>query len=675
MSGKGGLYVAYLRDDADEVGAIIHVLREAGWPLVLAAHMSDEDRGREAPGLIASAAGVVVCWSHNAANDPQVMIEAQAAVAGAKMIWATLDHTPVLPMTASPGNPAPSATGQTSPAPIALDLSAWRHGATPQGKAALLAAVEARAGRAPRPGRSPRDLVARKHALVGAGALLAVALISAAGFAAHRLWGSQPMATLQANLATTRNDGASSRERKSFPDKDLDGALTYWRASFDAAPKGDAEFLARLADDIRTDALKASPNDQAALAALAQVVDQQLLQLEKATWAKVAASGDAANALEAVAVYRRAFPAGRYGALSQAEEIRQRVKVKDAQDRLAAAGFPTRDPPGQPLADTRRAILAYERDRGLGATGLIDQRLFASLGAAKGDLVGSGAQAADRPGSGAETTPAPPPSNLSAPVVPALAAGARFRDCFVCPEMLVIPAGRFQMGDATGRGDPDERPVRWVTIAAPLAVGRTEVTFEEWDACVTDGGCAHRPSDMGRGRGSQPAVNVSYSDALAFVAWLSRKTGKLYRLLSEAEWEYAARAGETGDYVGGSDLRGLCRFGDGADDSSAYSWRNRACTDAFPDRPAPAGSLRANAFGLHHMTGNGWEWTADCWHATYAGAPDSGRAWTTGCDGANRVLRGGAFSGDAAKLRLSDRYSHADQRMPFFGLRVARAVD
>jgi formylglycine-generating enzyme required for sulfatase activity len=206
-------------------------------------------------------------------------------------------------------------------------------------------------------------------------------------------------------------------------------------------------------------------------------------------------------------------------------------------------------------------------------------------------------------------------------------------------------------------------------------VGRTEVTFEEWDACVTDGGCAHQPSDMGWGRGVQPVINVSFTDALAFVAWLSRRTGKPYRLLSEAEWEYAARAGETGDYVAGADLRGLCRFGNGADEASVYSWRNRACADAYPDRPAPAGSLRANAFGLHDMTGNAWEWTADCWHATYAGAPDSGIAWTTRCDGANRVLRGGAFSVDAGKLRLPYRLSFADQRMPFFGLRVARAVD
>jgi formylglycine-generating enzyme required for sulfatase activity len=241
--------------------------------------------------------------------------------------------------------------------------------------------------------------------------------------------------------------------------------------------------------------------------------------------------------------------------------------------------------------------------------------------------------------------------------------------------MVVIPAGRFRMGDLTGKGDVDEGPVRVVTLAAPLAVGRTEVTFEEWDACVTDGACVHRPNDMGWGRGAQPVVNVSYSDALSFVAWLARKTGKPYRLLSEAEWEYAARAGTAGDYVAEASSKDLCRFANGAGAESAYDWRNRSCADGYADRPAPVGSFAANGFGLFDMTGNVWEWTADCWHASYTDAPSDGRSWTAGCEGPNRVLRGGAFSVDAAKLRVSYRYSFPDRRMPFFGLRVARAVD
>ncbi len=129
-----------------------------------------------------------------------------------------------------------------------------------------------------------------------------------------------------------------------------------------------------------------------------------------------------------------------------------------------------------------------------------------------------------------------------------------FRDCKECPEMVVVPAGRFRMGDVNGGGESDEQPVHEVTIAYPFAVGRYEVMFAEWDACAADVGCTHRPGDQGWGRENRPVINVSWDDAQAYVRWLLRETGKPYRLLSEAEWEYVARAGTTTEYPWGDDI-------------------------------------------------------------------------------------------------------------------------
>ena len=193
--------------------------------------------------------------------------------------------------------------------------------------------------------------------------------------------------------------------------------------------------------------------------------------------------------------------------------------------------------------------------------------------------------------------------------------GDVFRDCDVCPEMVVVPAGEFMMGSPPseeGRGD-DEGPVHRVTISEPFAVGVYEVTFEEWDACVSGGGCGgYRPE--GWGRSSRPVINVSWDDAQAYVAWLSGKTGEAYRLLSESEWEYAARAGTTTRYHWGDDVgrnRANC-----VDDYCGDSW----------EFTAPVGSFGANGFGLHDILGNVREWVEDCWNGSYAGAPSDGSA-------------------------------------------------
>jgi formylglycine-generating enzyme required for sulfatase activity len=231
------------------------------------------------------------------------------------------------------------------------------------------------------------------------------------------------------------------------------------------------------------------------------------------------------------------------------------------------------------------------------------------------------------------------------------------------------------MGSNAGASDGDERPVHRVAIAYRLAVGRTEVTFDEWDACISDGGCSYRPGDMGWGRGARPVINIGSGDIAAYLTWLQRKTGKRYRLLSEAEWEYAARAGSRSEYDFGADRAELCRHGNGADQATDYSWRNQACADGYAKLTAPVRSFAPNAWGLYDMIGNVWEWTSDCWHESYAGAPGDGSAWTTACAKPDRILRGGAFSVDPDKLRASYRYSFGTERMPFFGFRVARVMD
>ena len=244
--------------------------------------------------------------------------------------------------------------------------------------------------------------------------------------------------------------------------------------------------------------------------------------------------------------------------------------------------------------------------------------------------------------------------------------GAVLRDCNECPEMVVVPAGRFRMG-----GDySDEQPVHEVTIAAPFAAGKYEVTFAEWDTCVAAGGCTHRPDDEGWGRGSRPVINVSWKDAQEYVAWLSRKTGKTYRLLSEAEWEYVARAGTTTEYWWGNE----------ADHAHANYGSDECCRGmaAGADRwvnTSPVGSFEPNAFGLLDTAGNVYEWVEDCWHDSYAGAPADGSAWTSGnCD--RHVVRGGSWYDNPWYLRSASRYRYSTGfRNDTFGFRVARTLD
>jgi formylglycine-generating enzyme required for sulfatase activity len=234
--------------------------------------------------------------------------------------------------------------------------------------------------------------------------------------------------------------------------------------------------------------------------------------------------------------------------------------------------------------------------------------------------------------------------------------GETFRDCPDCPEMVVVPPGEFDMG---GKDTPFEAPAHRVTIAKPYAIQRREVNFDEWDACADAGVCKNRPSDHGWGRGKLPVIDVSWEDAKQFVGWLSQKTGRKYRLPSEAEWEYAARAGTTSPFWWGKDV--------GKGNANCDN-----CGEASLHKTVPTGSFRPNGFGLYDTAGNVYEWVEDCWNDTYAKAPKDGSAWVTGqCR--QRVLRGGSFANKANAATSSARFRYdIDVRYYANGFRVVR---
>ena len=237
---------------------------------------------------------------------------------------------------------------------------------------------------------------------------------------------------------------------------------------------------------------------------------------------------------------------------------------------------------------------------------------------------------------------------MSATTPPNRAVGTVFRDALKGgdegPEMVVLPTGSFRMGSPSGeagRGS-DEGPLRTVTIGNRIAMGRYEVTFADYDRFVLATGRAS-PDDWGWGRGNRPVINVSQEDAQAYAVWLSAQTGKRYRLPSEAEWEYAARAGTRTRYSWGDEIgvnRANC-------DGCGSEWDD--------EQTAPVGRFAANAFGLFDMHGNVWEWVADCWHDNYEGAPTDGSAWTSGCVSNSAVVRGGSWHSYPRNLRAALR--------------------
>lgn len=240
------------------------------------------------------------------------------------------------------------------------------------------------------------------------------------------------------------------------------------------------------------------------------------------------------------------------------------------------------------------------------------------------------------------------------------------------PQMTVIPPGSFLMGSPAGEAGrwKSEGPQHRVTISYPLAVSTYPVTFAEWDVCVAEGGCRnYTPYDERWGRGDHPVINVSWDDAQSYAAWLSAKTGGRYRLLSEAEFEYAARAGSQAPYSTGQTITlAEANFLDPSDPPQKL-------TGVIGKAPTPVGSFAPNAFGLYDMQGNVWQWVQDCWHGDYAGHPPTdGGAWLTG-DCQRRVVRGGAFNRERTYLRSAFRFWIVSQlRSPLSGFRVAREL-
>ena len=247
-----------------------------------------------------------------------------------------------------------------------------------------------------------------------------------------------------------------------------------------------------------------------------------------------------------------------------------------------------------------------------------------------------------------------------------------FQDCDNCPKIVALPAGSFMMGSLTGEEgrEDDEDPVHKVTINYPFAAGVYEVTYNEWDYCVQQGGCGkYRPDDAGWGPGDRPVINVSWNDAQAYVQWLSKETGKPYRLLSEAEWEYAARAGTTTPFHFGDTISTDQANYDG---SSAYDSGKKG---KYRKQTVHVGSFSANNFGLHDMHGNVWEWVEDCWHDNYINAPTDGSPWVVRGNCNKRVIRGGSWDRKPSSLRSANRGDYdSNGRNSTFGFRVAREL-
>jgi formylglycine-generating enzyme required for sulfatase activity len=300
------------------------------------------------------------------------------------------------------------------------------------------------------------------------------------------------------------------------------------------------------------------------------------------------------------------------------------------------------------------------------------------------------------------------PPRMAAPLSPAeecaLKPGDAFKECERCPEMVVVPAGTFTMGSPESEKDriADESPQHEVRFARPFAIGRFHVTVNEYAAFVAatgydsgsrcqtfeDGRLKERPGRSWRfpgfaQRGSHPAVCLNWNDAKAYADWLADKTGKTYHVVTEAEWEYAARAltqpGLYPRYWFGSEEADLCRYANAADQTAksviagASAWGVTPCHDGYP-YTSPVGAFAANQFGLHDMSGNASQWTSDCLHDDYVGAPSDGSAWTSG-DCRIRPVRGGSWYNLPRNLRVAVRiWADASYRLNYLGFRLAMTL-
>ena len=253
----------------------------------------------------------------------------------------------------------------------------------------------------------------------------------------------------------------------------------------------------------------------------------------------------------------------------------------------------------------------------------------------------------------AKAEPVPPPLPVASAFSPA---GFTFKDCDFCPPLVVVPKGEFTMGS---NEHPHEKPAHKVAIQHPFAIAQYEVTMEEWDRCVDAGACRYRPEHQGSPKA--PVGNLSWEDANSYLKWLSEKTGQIYRLPSEAEWEYSARAGTSKRFWWG-------------DEASSGKASCSDCGSGTNGQPSAVGTYKPNPFGLYDTAGNIAEWVQDCWNASYRGAPADGSAWLKG-NCSLRGLRGGSFGNKAAFARSASRFRYdSDVRYEANGFRVLREL-
>ncbi|MFC5478703.1 formylglycine-generating enzyme family protein [Massilia suwonensis] len=337
-------------------------------------------------------------------------------------------------------------------------------------------------------------------------------------------------------------------------------------------------------------------------------------QFELAFWNSIKDSNHAGD----YEAYLKAYPKGRFAALAQARIARLRAPAQPPAAAQAPAQAPTPAPAQRP-------------------------------------------QTAQSPPAAQPPPAAKPKPPAAKPASPAIAAArarasGEIRDCQSCPVLVSLPAGTFTMGN--NASDPSERPAHQVVIDAPFAIGKFEVTVQEWNACVTANGCARiAQADAGP---TAPMRDVSWEDAQQYVKWIGLVSGKPYRLPTEAEWEFAARGGSAAPYWWG-------------DRMAAGKANCKDCGQPWhAERPANVGSFGANGFGLHDTSGSVWEWVADCWHNNFKGAPNDGAAWEeAGCR--QRVIRGGSWREGAAYMVASTRFKYdAGVRQSQNGFRVAR---
>jgi len=241
----------------------------------------------------------------------------------------------------------------------------------------------------------------------------------------------------------------------------------------------------------------------------------------------------------------------------------------------------------------------------------------------------------------------------------------------VAPEMVLINPGQGTLGSPSSefKRARFENPMRETAINYAFEVGKYEVTFNDWDRCVSAGGCGgHRPDDGGWGRGNRPVINISFDDAQKYIKWLNKTTGDNYRLLSEAEWEYVARAGLESPFGHGYEITAQVANFDG---KAPYGSTQ---TGAYHRKTQPVGQYAPNAFGVHDMHGNVYEWVEDCWNPDHSAAPGTGEARKDG-DCEYRVMKGGSWVTHGYQMRASKRLRYTqDYRYDDYGFRIARTL-